>query len=101
MDMQQELLGWESGLNGMNGLNNMSDMPPYQLPSMSLGNSLRQPEFALDPAFFQDPAMSNYDPFEPLSATTTMNPMDSKLPPLHHGGSSIESDTSPQSSSAL
>ena len=93
MDMQQELLGWESGMEGM---------PPYQMPSMSMSSSMGQPEFALDPAFYQDPAMSNFDPFEPISATTTtFNPMDTKFPPLHQHTSSIETDTSPQSSSAL
>lgn len=89
MDMQQELLGWENGL------------PPFQsMASMgSMGSGLGQPEFALDPAFYQDPSMAGFDAFEPMSAsTTTMNPMDHKLPQLHHHQSSIDTDTSPQSS---
>ena len=90
MDIQQELLGWENG------------MPAFQMPSMGMANSLGQPEFALDPAFYSDPAMSTFDPFEPLSAsTTTMHQLDNKLSNLHHHGSSMESDTSPQSSAAL
>ena len=89
MDMQQELLGWENG------------MPPFQsMPSMGMGGGLGQPEFALDPAFYQDPSMAGFDAFEPMSAsTTTMNPIDQKLPQLHHHRSSIDTEISPQSSS--
>ena len=88
MDMQQDLMPWENGL-------------PYNMPSMDMGTNLVQPEFALDPAFYNDPSMAGFDAFEPMSATTTITPMDHKLPAMHQHGSSIDTDTSPQSSSGL
>jgi hypothetical protein len=87
MDMQQDLMGWENGM-------------PYNLPSMGIGGGLGQPEFALDPAFYNDPSMAGFDAFEPMSATTTITPLDQKLPTLHHHGSSIDTDISPPSSAA-
>ena len=90
MDMQQELLGWENG------------MPPFQMPSMGVNTTFTQPAFALDPAFYEDPSMAGFDAFEPMSAsTTTINPMDHKFPNLQQSTSSIETDTSPLSSSSL
>ena len=86
MDMQQDLMPWENGL-------------PYNISSMDMGPNLGQPEFALDPAFYNDPSMAGFDAFEPMSATTTITPMDHKFHTMHQHGSSIDTDTSPQSSS--
>lgn len=88
-DMQQELLGWENGMQQF-------QMAPIEMDS-GMGAA---PEFALDPAFYQDPSMGGFMPFEPMSAsTTTMHPMDQKFSHLHQG-SSIDPEPSPQSVSS-
>ncbi|KAK3695918.1 hypothetical protein LTR37_018273 [Vermiconidia calcicola] len=90
MDMQQGLLGWENGME--NGL------PSFQMPSMGMSNSLGAPEFALDPAFYNDPSMAGFDAFDPMSASTgTM--MENKLPPLQNH-SSVDTNASPPSTTS-
>ena len=89
MDMQQELLGWENG------------MPPYHMPSLSMGGGLGAPDFGpFDPALYQDPPIG-FDTFEPMSATSTVNTMDNKFPAHHHRPSTEKAEVSPQSSVAL
>jgi hypothetical protein len=67
---------------------------------MDMNNSLNAPEFALDPAFYQDPSMTAFTAFEPMSAsTTTMHPLDQKFPQFKQA-SSIEPEPSPQSASS-
>ena len=84
MDMQQELMGWEN------------NVPPFMSALNMAGGLGPAPEFAIDPAFYQDPSLS-FDTFEPISAsTTTMNKLD---PQLYHR-SSVDSDISPVSASS-
>ena len=86
-DLQQDMLGWESGI------------APFQMQSLDMGNGLHAPEFALDPAFYQDPSMAAFNAFEPMSATTTaIHPLERKFPQLKQG-SSAEPEPSPRSAS--
>ncbi|KAK5113164.1 hypothetical protein LTR85_010982 [Meristemomyces frigidus] len=82
MDLQQELLGWESGV------------PPFHMPSMGLTPGMGGDFGPFDPALYQDPTM-NFDAFEPMSASTTTAETVHQKAHGHHHHSSV--DTSPAS----
>lgn len=82
MDMQQELMHWQS------------NMPPFGvLPDMGMTPGM---EFgAFDPALYREPSM-NFEAFEPMSATGAVDP--ALAAPQHVHRSSI--DTTPSQRSA-
>ncbi|KAF2724652.1 hypothetical protein K431DRAFT_217282 [Polychaeton citri CBS 116435] len=70
MDMQHELLSWEGPMHS------------FQLSTIGLGgNAGGSGDFTtFDPALYGEPGMHAYDGFDPMSASTTMGPMDSQIP---------------------
>lgn len=83
MDMEQDLTGWEGGMSS------------YPITPMYMGGGLGPaPEFALDPAFYQDNPM-DFGTFEAMSASTA--PVNAVDPQLQHHASSTDTETSPKS----
>lgn len=58
IDMQQNILGWENGLQ------------PFHISGIGMTPDMDPPDFAFDPALYQDTALA-FDTFEPMSASTT------------------------------
>lgn len=86
LDLQQDLLPWENGIN------------PFSVNGIpALDGDLHNPDFPFDPALYQEPVP--FETFEPLSAST-MHSIDHKFPNNHRHSSSFDHSTSPQSSIA-
>ncbi len=85
IELQQDMASWENG------------MPSYPIP-MVMDNGLGAHDFPLDPAFYQQ-AGFGFNNFAPIIESTTVNPMEYKMPPPEHRNS-VDTTISPVSSSA-
>jgi hypothetical protein len=86
IDIGNDTLPWENDINpfGINGMETMS--------------STMAPNFAFDPALYQEPMA--FETFEPISASTTADTLGYRFPSHHRHSSSMETST-PQSQSAF